>query len=58
MASTATATATATLAVWQASADSCSNALLLNEQPAGHPNEALDTACTLYLADVSKPLKD
>jgi hypothetical protein len=45
-------------AIWQASTDSYNNALLLNGQPAGHPNEALDTACTLYLAGTSKPLKD
>ncbi len=45
-------------AIWQASTDSYSNALLLNGQPAGHPNEALDTACTLYLAGTSKPFKD
>jgi hypothetical protein len=45
-------------AIWQAPADRYTSALLLTGQPAGHPSQALDTACTLYLADTSEPLKD
>jgi hypothetical protein len=45
-------------AIWQASTDSYTDALLLTGQPTGHPSQALDTACTLYLADTAKPLKD
>jgi len=52
-------------AIWQASTDSYAESVLLDGRPAGHPNLALDTACTLYLADTSdhpvqpdKPLKD
>ena len=45
-------------AIWQESTGSYADAHLLNGQPAGHPNQALDTACTLYLADTAKPLKD
>jgi len=45
-------------AIWQASTDTYADAVLLNGQPSGHPRQALDTACTLYLADTSKPLKD
>ena len=49
-------------AIWQASSDSYANAVLLTGQPTGHPNQALDTACTLYLASIgdqpAEPLKD
>ena len=49
-------------AIWQASSDSYADAVLLTGQPTGHPNQALDTACTLYLASVgdqpAEPLKD
>jgi hypothetical protein len=52
-------------AIWQASTDSYAESVLLDGRPAGHPNLALDTACTLYLAGISdhpeqpdKPLKD
>jgi len=49
-------------AIWQASSDSYADAVLLNGQPTGHPNQALDTACTLYLASAgdqpAEPLKD
>ncbi len=37
-------------AIWQASSDSYADAVLLNGQPTGHPNQALDSACTMYLA--------
>jgi hypothetical protein len=40
-------------AIWQASSDSYTDAVLLHGSFAGHPNQALDTACTLYLADTS-----
>jgi hypothetical protein len=52
-------------AIWQASTDSYAESVLLDGRPAGHPNLALDTACTLYLAGISdhpeqpdKPLND
>jgi len=52
-------------AIWQASSDSYTEAILLDGHPTGHPNLALDTACTLYLADErdsqrapGEPLKD
>ena len=52
-------------AIWQASTDSYADSVLLDGRPAGHPTTALDTACTLYLADTSghpaqpdEPLKD
>ena len=49
-------------AIWQASSDSYADAVLLDGQPTGHPNQALDTACTLYLAgpgtQPAEPLKD
>jgi hypothetical protein len=48
-------------AIWQASTDSHADAVLLDGKPAGHPTQALDTACTLYLADTadnSEHLKD
>ena len=38
-------------AIWQASSDSYTDAVLLDGSFTGHPNQALDTACTLYLAD-------
>jgi hypothetical protein len=48
--------------IWQASSDSYADAILLNGQPSGHPNQALDTTCTLYLTGTSdqpaEPLKD
>ena len=37
-------------AIWQASSDSYADAVLLDGHRTGHPNQALDTACTLYLA--------
>jgi len=39
------------LAIYQDSTESYADAVLLNGQPTGHPNDALDTACTHYLAD-------
>jgi len=52
-------------AIWQASTDSYAESVLLDGRPTGHPTTALDTACTLYLADTSdhpaqpdEPLKD
>jgi hypothetical protein len=38
-------------AIWQASSDSYTDAVLLDGSFTGHPNQALDTACTLYLPD-------
>jgi hypothetical protein len=38
-------------AIWQASSDSYADAVLLDGSFTGHPSQALDTACTLYLAD-------
>ena len=37
-------------AIWQASTDTYTDAVLLDGQPTGHPDQALDTACTLYLS--------
>jgi hypothetical protein len=49
-------------AIWQASTDSYADAVLLDGHRTGHPNQALDTACTLYLASPgdqpADPLKD
>ena len=52
-------------AICQASSDSYADAVLLDGKPTGHPSTALDTACTLYLADApgpqrasAEPLKD
>src|SRR5260221_10912788 len=49
-------------AIWQASSDSYASAVLPNGQPTGHPNQALDTACALYLASAgdqpAEPVKD
>jgi hypothetical protein len=49
-------------AIWQASTDTYTDSVLLNGRPAGHPSQALDTACTLYLADTgdqpAEPLKE
>jgi hypothetical protein len=52
-------------AIWQASSDSYTDSVLLDGHVTGHPNLALDTACTLYLADnhdlqqaPGEPLKD
>jgi hypothetical protein len=42
-------------AIWQASTDSYADAVLLDGRFTGHPSQALDTACTLYLADVHDP---
>ena len=42
-------------AIWQASSDSYADAVLLDGKPTGHPSTALDTACTLYLADAWRP---
>ena len=42
-------------AIWQASSDSYTDAVLLGGHPTGHPTLALDTACTLYLADARDP---
>jgi hypothetical protein len=38
-------------AIWQASTDTYADAVLLDGTFTGHPSKALDTACTLYLAD-------
>ena len=38
-------------AIWQASSDSYADAVLLDGSLTGHPSQALDTVCTLYLAD-------
>lgn len=49
-------------AIWQASSDCYADAVLLDGHRTGHPNQALDTACTLYLAspdsEPAEPLKD
>ena len=49
-------------AIWQASSDSYAEAVLLDGHRTGHPNQALDTACTLCLASPgaqpAEPLKD
>ena len=37
-------------AIWQASTDTYTDAVLLDGSFTGHPSQALDTACTLYLA--------
>jgi hypothetical protein len=42
-------------AIWQASSDSYADAVLLDGQTTGHPSQALDTACTLYLAEPGGP---
>jgi hypothetical protein len=39
-------------AIWQASTDSYADAVLLDASFTGHPSQALDTVCTLYLADI------
>ena len=41
-------------AIWQASTDGYTEAVLLDGSYTGHPSQALDTACTLYLADTSE----
>jgi len=41
-------------AIWQASTDSYADAVLLDGTMTAHPNQALDTACTLYLAEPSR----
>lgn len=38
-------------AIWQTSTDSYTTAVLLDGNTTGHPNQALDTACTLYLTE-------
>ncbi len=40
-------------AIWQASSDGYADAVLLDGSYTGHPSQALDTACTLYLADTA-----
>jgi hypothetical protein len=49
-------------AIWQASSNSYADAVLLDGHRTGHPNQALDTACTLYLPSTgdqpAEPLKD
>ncbi len=40
-------------AIWQASTDSYTTAVLLDGSFTGHPSQALDTACTLNLADIA-----
>jgi hypothetical protein len=42
-------------AIWQASSDSYADAVLLDGHFTGHPTEALDPACTLYLGDARDP---
>ena len=37
-------------AIWQASTSTYADAVLLDGSFTGHPSQALDTACTLYLA--------
>ena len=41
-----------TIPAAKASSDSYAAAVLLDGSFTGHPNQALDTACTLYLADI------
>lgn len=41
-------------AIWQASTEAYVDAVLLDGQPTGHPNQALDTACTLYLTGTAE----
>lgn len=41
-------------AIWQASTESYASAVLLDGTPTAHPSQALDTACTLYLAEPSR----
>jgi hypothetical protein len=38
-------------AIYQASTEGYTDAVLLTGTPTGHPNDALDTACTLYLTN-------
>jgi Glyoxalase/Bleomycin resistance protein/Dioxygenase superfamily len=49
-------------AIWQASTGSYADAVLLDGHRTGHPSQALDTACTLYLASPgdqpAEPLKN
>jgi hypothetical protein len=40
-------------ALYQASTDTYQPSVLLNGQPTGTPTQALDCACTLYLADTT-----
>jgi hypothetical protein len=42
-----------TFAIYQASTDTYQQSVLLNGQPTGTPTQALDCACTLYLADTT-----
>jgi hypothetical protein len=42
-------------AIWQASSDSYTDSVLLDGHVTGHPNLALDTTCTLYLAGNHNP---
>ncbi|MGZ8996388.1 MAG: hypothetical protein ACXW3P_07845 [Rhodospirillales bacterium] len=41
-------------AIWQASTESYADSVLLDGTMTAHPNQALDTACTLYLAEPSR----
>lgn len=41
-------------AIWRASTDTYTDAVLLDGQPTGDPTQALDTACTLYLTHTDK----
>jgi hypothetical protein len=49
-------------AIWQASTGSYADAVLRDGHRTGHPSQALDTACTLYLTSPgdqpAEPLKD
>src|SRR5260370_5002820 len=42
-------------AIWQASSDSHADAVLLHGSFTSHPNPALHTTCTLYLAHTRDP---
>jgi hypothetical protein len=41
-------------AVWQASTSAYTDSVLLDGSLTGHPIQALDTACTLYLTDAGR----
>jgi hypothetical protein len=40
-------------AIYQASSESYQQSVLLDGHPTGTPSQALDCACTLYLADIT-----
>ncbi len=42
-------------AIYQASSGTYTDAVLLSGHPTGHPSDALDTACTLYLSGTGGP---